>query len=72
VAEILQLDEGTIRRHVRRGSIPYFKIGMTIRFDPSDLAEWLEAKSMISFKEIKLAKGSKPARRGFAADAPIA
>jgi excisionase family DNA binding protein len=42
LAEILQLDQGTIRRHIKRGHIPYFKIGMTIRFDPSRIADWLE------------------------------
>jgi len=56
LADILQLDEGTIRRYVRRNHIPYFKIGMTIRFDPDQVADWLESKSPISIKTVKLEK----------------
>jgi excisionase family DNA binding protein len=37
---------GTSRRHLRRliaeRRIPYVKIGRLIRFDPHDIADWLE------------------------------
>jgi excisionase family DNA binding protein len=43
LAELLSLDEETVRRYVRRGHIPYFKVGETIRFDPQQVANWLDA-----------------------------
>jgi excisionase family DNA binding protein len=62
MAQLLQLEEGTIRRHVRRGHIPYFKIGMTIRFDPDSIACWLENKNLLSPESIR--RGSYVKRVG--------
>jgi excisionase family DNA binding protein len=50
LAELLNLDEETVRRHVRLEHIPFFKIGATIRFDPSEVAVWLERKGLVSRK----------------------
>jgi excisionase family DNA binding protein len=41
LAALLNLNERTIRDKVKQGQIPYFRIGMTIRFDPKQLASWL-------------------------------
>jgi excisionase family DNA binding protein len=46
LGEIIQLEEGTVRRHIRRGHVPYFRVGTTLRFDPSDIGDWLEANSL--------------------------
>ena len=58
VAEILHFDEETLRRHVRRGDIPCFKIGGTIRFDPNQLADWLDAMSMVPLARLRYRKVS--------------
>ena len=66
LAKLLQLEEQAIRRHVRRGHISYFEIGMTIRLAPDDIASWLENKNPLSPESIR--RGSyvkKPARTGF-------
>jgi excisionase family DNA binding protein len=47
LAELLQLDPKTVRRHNRRGHIPYFKVGRTIRFDPQQVADWLDAITLL-------------------------
>jgi excisionase family DNA binding protein len=52
LARLLQLDDETIRRHVRKNRIPYFKVGMAIRFDPDQLADWLEDKSPIDLSPL--------------------
>ncbi len=46
LAEIIQVEEGTVRRHIRQGHIPYFRVGMILRFDPSDISDWLEGNSL--------------------------
>jgi excisionase family DNA binding protein len=46
LAEIIQVEEGTVRRHIRQGDIPYFRVGMILRFDPSDISDWLEGNSL--------------------------
>jgi excisionase family DNA binding protein len=45
LAALLQLSDETIRRQVKQGTIPYFKVGMTIRFDPKQTAKWLREKA---------------------------
>jgi excisionase family DNA binding protein len=42
VAEILGVTERHVRRLVHERRIPYLKWGHLIRFDPADIAEWLE------------------------------
>jgi len=46
LAEIIQVEEGTVRKHIRQGHIPYFRVGMILRFDPSDISDWLEGNSL--------------------------
>jgi excisionase family DNA binding protein len=64
LAELLQLNERTIRNYVKAGRIPYLRIGMTIRFDPDQLADWLEGQSPISIKSVKLERYAKRNRVG--------
>lgn len=46
LALVLNVNGATIRRHIRAGRIPYFKIGMTIRFDPKQVAGWLREQEI--------------------------
>lgn len=43
VAEHLATSERHVRRLVDEHRIPYLKVGHFVRFDPADLAEWLDA-----------------------------
>ena len=42
LAKLLVVTEATVQRWVRNRQIPFIRIGDTIRFDPSMLADWLE------------------------------
>lgn len=41
VAKILRLSNVTVRKMVSDGRIPHFKVGRSVRFDPSVLERWL-------------------------------
>jgi excisionase family DNA binding protein len=41
-AERLQLKEGTLREHTRRGLVPHVRLGRLVRYDAADLVAWLE------------------------------
>jgi len=38
----LKMSQGTLRRKVMRGAIPYFKIGGSVRFSKKHIDLWLE------------------------------
>ncbi len=40
VANYLNVHPDTIRRHIKRGEIPAFKIGNTWRFNKESIDEW--------------------------------
>jgi len=44
VASYLNVHPDTIRRHVKRGEIPAFKIGNTWRFNKESIDEWRKEK----------------------------
>jgi excisionase family DNA binding protein len=44
VADLLRKKQQVIEKMARRKEIPAFKIGSTWRFDPADLAKWLETQ----------------------------
>jgi excisionase family DNA binding protein len=44
VADILRKTPQVIEQMARRKELPAFKIGASWRFDPADLAKWLEAQ----------------------------
>ena len=50
VAEKTRLSQSAIRKHVFNRTIPFIKIGAAIRFRPSDIDGWINAR----------AKGSTP------------
>jgi len=45
-AEWLSIKPETLRRWVMQRRIPFKKIGRAVRFDPEELAEWVEAHSV--------------------------
>jgi excisionase family DNA binding protein len=47
VAELLGVSERTLRRQVKIRVIPFFRVGMQIRFDPQRLADWLKHREII-------------------------
>ena len=44
LAKILSTSKMTIYRLVGQGTIPYFRVGGLIRFDPHAIADWLRRK----------------------------
>ena len=44
VAEYLQISKSKIYLMIKRGEIPYIRIGKCVRIMESDLDEWLEAR----------------------------
>lgn len=42
LAKLLVVTQATVQRWVRNRQIPFIRIGDTIRFDPTMLADWLE------------------------------
>lgn len=46
VAELLSVSRTKVHALVQSCSIPFFRIGSSIRFDPKLLADWLESKQV--------------------------
>lgn len=46
-AQYLKLSVVTIRRLIKKGEIPHFKIGDAVRIDKQDLDKYLESKKKI-------------------------
>lgn len=44
LCEILGVDDKHIYRMAARGSLPSFRVGGAIRFDPQEVANWLRSK----------------------------
>jgi excisionase family DNA binding protein len=44
LAEVMKLKETTIRKYVLENSIPFIKIGAAVRFRPSEIEQWIEAR----------------------------
>ena len=42
-AELPGIGRNTLYIWVRDGRVPHYKIGVTVRFDPTELRRWLEA-----------------------------
>jgi len=43
VAALLKVSSRHVYQLVKDGKIPHFKVGSAVRFDPDDLAAWLQA-----------------------------
>ena len=41
LADILKVSRLTILRRAKRGTIPSFRIGSCVRFDPANISRWL-------------------------------
>jgi len=41
LADILKVSRLTILRRAKRGSIPSFRVGTSVRFDPANVSKWL-------------------------------
>ena len=46
VAELTSIPESTVRRMVTKGHIPCVRLGKHVRFDPEDVAEWIQGKKV--------------------------
>jgi excisionase family DNA binding protein len=46
LSKFLHLGRTAIYYLVKRHAIPHFRIGYNVRFDPSDIAEWLQNKAL--------------------------
>ena len=44
LAELLAIEPAVVRRLVWQGSLPHFKIGRLVRFDPTEIARWLDSQ----------------------------
>lgn len=44
-AERLSVSEGTLRDWVYKRQIPFKKVGYLVRFDPSEIHQWIEERS---------------------------
>jgi excisionase family DNA binding protein len=44
LAKILALDKNTVYAHTRENRIPCFRIGTSVRYDPSVVAEWWDGQ----------------------------
>jgi excisionase family DNA binding protein len=44
LSEYLKLAQGTLRKKVMRGEIPYYKIGHSVRFSKKRIDKWLEGQ----------------------------
>ena len=50
LAEMLNVSRISILRRAKRGSIPSFRIGTSVRFDPANIAKWLLSQGVESSK----------------------
>jgi len=50
LAAALKVSRVTVYQWVRRGVIPFLKIEALIRFDPTEIQEWLESKRQAARK----------------------
>ena len=44
LCELLGVDDKHIYRMAARGSLPSFRVGGAVRFDPQEVAKWLRSK----------------------------
>lgn len=61
LAILLSVTEATIQRWVRNRQIPCIRIGDTIRFDPTMLADWLEPQAACTERSASVFLHRRPA-----------
>lgn len=45
-AEMLAISERTVWELTNRGDLPCIRLGRSVRYDPADLADWIERKKI--------------------------
>jgi len=53
---LLNISETTLYEMVANGTIPYFRIGTIIRFDPARIADWLRKHEIVPIERRRFAK----------------
>jgi excisionase family DNA binding protein len=48
VSQVFGVSKGTVFKQARRGDLPCFRIGTSVRFDPHKLCEWLDRQTIDS------------------------
>jgi len=46
LAEVLQCSKKVLYKMVGRGTLPSFRVGNMVRFDPETTAQWLRSRSV--------------------------
>jgi excisionase family DNA binding protein len=46
LAELLHVSRLTVIRKARKGTIPCFRVGACVRFDPKSIATWLRKRGV--------------------------
>lgn len=63
VADLLAVSPKTIRKYIWERTIPYLKINGHIRFEQSQLDEWLDEKRVPTLDEIQFGKPSSSKKK---------
>ncbi len=53
LCELLGVDDKHIYRMAARGSLPSFRVGGAVRFDPQEVAKWLRTKYGMALGDAK-------------------
>src|SRR4051812_15204825 len=56
VADRLGVNVQWVRRQVARRAIPFYKLGALLRFDPAEVAAWLDAARVPTAAEVLVAE----------------
>jgi len=51
LAKMLQISRITILRRAKKGSIPSFRVGSCVRFDPASISKWLMQQGVRSMSK---------------------
>lgn len=46
LASLLTLGKTALYDLVRRGAIPHFRVGYMVRFDPNEIANWIQGRRL--------------------------
>lgn len=46
LAAILRVEPDMVYKNARAGIIPHFRIGTSVRFDPKDVADWIDQQQI--------------------------
>ncbi len=53
LSKYLNISSQTIRRGIKNGDIPYFKVSGTIKFSKNSIDEWIHNQELFNFKNEK-------------------